>query len=170
MIRYDLQCSQAHEFDGWFKDSEAFAKLAKAGLVECPACGATEVSKRLMTPAVRKAPGVKGRPDRLPTPAPARAAPPPPEPPQAPPAPPPGQAVAGPVPAQVVAMLQRMRAEVEKHCDYVGKDFAEEARRIHRGESERPGIYGETTESEAEALRDEGIEVARIPWVPRADG
>jgi hypothetical protein len=78
--------------------------------------------------------------------------------------------MAGPVPAQVVAILQRMRAEVEKHCDYVGSDFAEEARKIHRGESERKGIYGEATESEAEALREEGVEVASIPWVPRADG
>ncbi len=167
MIRYDLHCDQAHEFDGWFKDSEAFAKLAKAGLVECPACGSTAVSKRLMAPAVRKAPGVKGRPDRV---EPARAvakapvATPPAPTPDAPPA------LAGPVPAQVVALLQRMRAEVEKHCDYVGQDFADEARKIHRGESDRTGIYGEASEADAEALRDEGIEVARIPWVPRADG
>lgn len=63
-----------------------------------------------------------------------------------------------------------MRAEIEKHCDYVGRDFAEEARKIHRGESDRKGIYGEATEAETEALRDEGVEVASIPWVPRADG
>lgn len=166
MIRYDLQCPASHEFDGWFKDSEAFAKLAKAGLVECPACGATEISKRLMAPAVKKAPGVKGRPERLPA-APARA---PATPAPAEPSPAAGRAMAGPVPAQVIAVLQRMRAEVEKHCDYVGKDFAEEARKIHRGESDRKGIYGETSEAEAEALRDEGVEIAAIPWVPRADG
>ena len=172
MIRYDLRCSQGHDFDGWFKDSDAFDKLARAGLVECPACGGTEVAKQLMAPAVVKAPGVKGRPERL-------AAKPPASPPaQAPAAdagatsgPASGAAtVAGPIPAQVVAMLQRMRAEVEKRCDYVGKDFAEEARRLHRGESERTGIYGETSDAEAEALREEGIEIARIPWVPRADG
>ena len=169
MIRYDLQCHAAHEFDGWFKDSEAFAKLAKAGLVECPACGSTEVTKRLMAPAVRKAPGVKGRPERAVAGRPA--AQPPAAPPPAAPAPAPASpAVAGPVPAQVIAVLQRMRAEIEKSCDYVGKDFAEEARKIHRGESDRTGIYGEASESDAEALRDEGIEVAQIPWVPRADG
>jgi hypothetical protein len=81
-----------------------------------------------------------------------------------------GQAAAGPVPAQVVALLQRMRAEVEKHCDYVGAEFAEEARKMQRGESDLRGIYGEASDADAEALRDEGIEVARIPWVPRADG
>lgn len=162
MIRYDLQCRDGHEFDGWFKDSAAFASLCKANLVECPACGGTAVSKRLMAPAVVKAPGVKGRPDRAAAPA----APPPGTPPSAPP----GGAAPAPMPAQVVAVLQRVRAEIEKNLDYVGNAFAEEARRIHRGESDRPGIYGETTDAEAEALRDEGIEVSRIPWVPRADG
>lgn len=166
MIRYDLHCDQGHAFDGWYRDSEAFAKLLTVGLVECPHCGSTGVRKQLMAPAVRKAPGVKGRPEHI-APDPARPAPAAKGPPAAPA---PQQAVAGPVPAQVIAVLQRMRAEIEKHCDYVGRDFAEEARKIHRGESERTGIYGETTEAEAEALRDEGVEVASIPWVPRADG
>jgi hypothetical protein len=67
-------------------------------------------------------------------------------------------------------MLQKLRAEVEKNCDYVGSDFAEEARRMHSGESEQRGIYGEASDAEAEALRDEGIEIGRIPWVPRSDG
>ncbi|MDU7524207.1 MAG: DUF1178 family protein, partial [Roseomonas mucosa] len=77
---------------------------------------------------------------------------------------------AGPMPAQVMALLQRIRGEVERNCDYVGRDFSEEARRMQAGESERRGIYGEATDAEAEALRDEGIEIARIPWVPRSDG
>jgi hypothetical protein len=77
---------------------------------------------------------------------------------------------AGPMPAKMRAMLQKMRAEVEKNCDYVGPAFAEEARKMHRGESEKHGIYGETSPEQAEALAEEGIEVSRIPWVPRADG
>jgi hypothetical protein len=68
------------------------------------------------------------------------------------------------------AMLQRMRSEVEKNCDYVGPQFAEEARKMHRGESDKRSIYGETSPEQAEALADEGIEFARVPWVPRADG
>ncbi len=78
--------------------------------------------------------------------------------------------MAGRLPDHVRAMLQRLRNEVENNCDYVGGGFAEEARKMHRGESDRRGIYGETTPTEAEALADEGIEVSRIPWVPRADG
>ena len=53
----------------------------------------------------------------------------------------------------MVALLQRMRAEIEQKCDYVGQDFAEEARKIHRGDSEARGIYGEASEADAEALK-----------------
>jgi hypothetical protein len=67
-------------------------------------------------------------------------------------------------------VLQRIRAEVEKNCDYVGPDFADEARKMHHGETEPRSIYGEATEEEAEGLAEEGIDVGRIPWVPRADG
>jgi hypothetical protein len=59
---------------------------------------------------------------------------------------------------------------VEKTCDYVGPDFADEARKIHQGEAEPRSIYGEATQEEAESLAEEGIDVGRIPWVPRADG
>ena len=49
------------------------------------------------------------------------------------------------------------------------QDFAEEARRIHHGEAQARGIYGESTPEEAESLADEGINIAQIPWVPRTD-
>lgn len=160
MIRFSLRCDNAHEFESWFKDSAAYERMAAAGLVDCPACGDTRVSKALMAPAIRKTRGAKGRPA-----APAEVAPPAPEPDQQTP-----RLAAGPMPAQVVALLQRMRQEIEKSCDYLGKDFAKEARRIHEGEAEPRGIYGEATEAETEALREDGIEVARLPWVPRADG
>jgi len=161
MIHYQLRCTttgEEHAFDGWYKDSAAFETLVKAGLVECPVCGGAEVGRALMAPAIPK----KGRPARNAAgPAPAPPAP------EAPPAQAP--AAAGPMPAQLRAMLQRLRTEVERNCDYVGADFAEEARRMHRGESERRGIFGETSDSEAEALHEEGISVARIPWVPPSD-
>lgn len=147
MIHYQLQCGSGHGFDGWFRDSAAFEAQAAKGLVVCPECAATEVTRALMAPAV------------------ARGAPAP-----APPTPP-SKAVAGErMPDQLRALLQRMRAEVERNCDYVGPAFAAEARRIHNGESEARGIYGEATDAEAEALDADGVQVARIPWVPRADG
>ena len=65
--------------------------------------------------------------------------------------------------------LKKLRDHVEQNCDYVGDKFAEEARKIHHGEVESRGIYGESTDSEASALADEGVKFARIPWVKRDD-
>ncbi|MBV9784439.1 MAG: DUF1178 family protein [Acidisphaera sp.] len=166
MIHYDLKCRQGHAFDGWFRDSAAFERQSAEGLLACPVCSVTEVGRALMAPALAK----PRRRRKAATPSEPAS-----EPPPVAPAPEPAtRAVAGmegaPVPDQVRAMLQRLRAEVERNCDYVGPAFAEEARRIHRGEAGPRGIYGETTPEQAETLAEEGIEVARIPWVPRADG
>jgi len=162
MIHYQLQCADGHGFDGWFKDSASFDQQAKRGLLECPVCGDTGVERALMSPSVPRKGNARREVVVAPDPQPAAT-------PAASPAPAPA-VVAGRMPDHVRAMLQRLRAEVEKNCDYVGDGFADEARRIHRGESPRRGIYGETAPTEAEALAEEGIEVARIPWVPRADG
>ncbi len=153
MIHYQLQCGQSHGFDGWFKDSASFEKQAKRRLIECPECGGTDVERALMAPAVAKRQSVAVA---VPVEAPA------------PPAPAP--VAAAQVPARMIAALQRIRAEVEKNCEYVGPDFADRARAMHRGEADAKPIYGETSEEQAESLIEEGIEVARIPWVPRADG
>jgi hypothetical protein len=74
-----------------------------------------------------------------------------------------------PDPAQAITLLRTLRKVVEESHENVGDRFAEEARKIHYGETDARGIYGQTTEEEAEELADEGIEVARIPWVPLAD-
>ena len=71
--------------------------------------------------------------------------------------------------AEAKRQLQELRAKVESNCDYVGPKFAEEARRIHHGEVDRRDIYGEATDDEAKELSEEGVEFARIPWLPRHD-
>ncbi|MGE4482455.1 DUF1178 family protein [Acidocella sp.] len=154
MIHYQLHCEAGHEFDGWFKDSAGFEKQVAAGMVACPSCGNVQVSRALMAPSIPR----KGRevaPVPVPEPPPATLAAP--------------QAAGGAIPDSVRAALQKLREEVEKNCDYVGADFAEEARRIHQGEAAQRGIYGESSEEEAEALAEDGIAFARIPWVPRND-
>jgi hypothetical protein len=155
MIHYQLRCSRDHEFDGWFKDSAAFEQQAELKLVECPVCGDRAVDRALMAPALASvrgqampAPGAQQDPPRM-SPAPVTQG--------------------GPLPDQMRAVLQRLRTEVEKNCDYVGSDFADEARRMHRGDSDRRAIYGETTPDEAQSLTDEGINFSRIPWVSRAE-
>ena len=71
---------------------------------------------------------------------------------------------------QMRKTLVEMRRQIETHCDYVGPRFAEEARRIHYGEADPHGIYGEATDSESRELADEGIKFGQIPWVPPTDG
>jgi hypothetical protein len=151
MIHYQLRCGEAHEFDGWFKDSAGFEQQAERGLIVCPVCAGTQVTRALMAPALRpKGRSVEVEPEILP------------------PAPTP-VATGGVMPDAVRAALSKLRQEVEKNCEYVGPEFAAEARRIHDGEAPARGIYGESTEEEVEALADDGIEIARIPWV-RSDG
>ncbi len=72
-------------------------------------------------------------------------------------------------PAQLRAALVELRRQVETNCDYVGERFAEEARRIHYGEVDPHGIYGEASAEESRELADEGIQFGRIPWVPPTD-
>ncbi|MCB9947381.1 MAG: DUF1178 family protein [Rhodospirillaceae bacterium] len=71
--------------------------------------------------------------------------------------------------AELYRKLSDLRAQVEANSDYVGPRFAEEARRIHYGETEARNIHGEATDSEASELKDEGVKFARIPWVPRGE-
>jgi hypothetical protein len=61
-----------------------------------------------------------------------------------------------------------LRKYVQEHAEYVGSNFAEEARKIHYGESVDRHIYGETTAEEAKDLVDEGLDVAPLP--PDMDG
>ena len=157
MIHYSLQCGAGHAFDGWFRDSGAFDTQVLRHLVTCPECGDDRVARALMAPAIPRKGAVRA-PAVAETAAPVVPVPAAPE-----------TAATG-LPDQVRAVLQRIRAQVERNSDYVGPAFAEEARRIHRGETGKRNIHGEATPDQAEALADEGIDVAQIPWVPRADG
>ena len=152
MIHYQLVCGAEHAFDGWFRNSAGFDAQVANGLVTCPRCATTQVRRALMAPALGRA--VSPEIGTAPAPEPPAAVE--------------GKA-ATTMPDHVRAMLARLRAEVEKSCEYVGPNFAVEARRIHGGHAEVRGIYGETTPDQAEALAEDGIEVARLPWVDRAD-
>lgn len=157
MIRYTLRCDGGHEFEAWFRSSADFDRQAGQGLVACIACGSHAVARGLMAPAVvgnARAPAQAERPATGETGLPAA----------------PSRAVGGApaMPDAMRALLVRMRTEIERNCDDVGRDFADEALRIHRGEVEARGIYGEATEAERETLADEGVEIARIPWLPRS--
>lgn len=148
MIVFDLRCAHAHVFEAWFGSGDDYEAQRARGLVACPICGDREVAKAAMAPAVpakgNRAPAAKGAG--------------------------PTQPVAAHPPEMVKAMLAAMaevQAKVEANCDYVGDRFADEARAIHHGESESRGIYGEATAEQAVALKEEGIEVAALPFKPK---
>ena len=153
MIRYRLRCSNGHDFDAWFRSSDDCAAQIGAGLVACSSCGDHGVEKALMTPGVRT-----GRQKDA-----AR------EVAEAPPAP-----KAAPVPVaamppeatQAIAALRELRKAVLEKADYVGPKFAEEARRIHYGEAEERGIYGEATPDDVRDLTEDGIDIMPLPVLP----
>lgn len=137
MIRYSLICERDHKFDGWFSSSEGYEAQAAAGEVACPQCGSTRVSKALMAPNVAK--GVVKRSSGT---------------------------TANEMAERMSMMMLALRKHVEENCDYVGDAFAEEARRIHYGETEHRDIYGEATLDEARELIEEGVTVAPLPIRP----
>lgn len=149
MIVYDLKCKKEHVFEAWFRDSGAYDDQARAGKVVCPVCGSRKVEKVPMAPriskgAVSKADTAKHQEGAQPVPANAKA-------------------------VKAMRALRELQTKIEKEFDYVGPRFAEEARRIHYGETDSRNIYGETSNDEAEALQEEGVSFGRIPWPARQD-
>ncbi|WP_430464435.1 DUF1178 family protein [Tabrizicola sp.] len=137
MIHYDLKCPKGHEFDGWFASASAFDSLLAAGHVACTLCGAKDVEKRIMAPAVRPARKAGEKP-KLQTPA-----------------------------NELEAAMAELRAKIEKNSEYVGLNFAAEARAMHEGKIDERSIYGEAKPDEARALLEDGIPVAPLPFMPK---
>ncbi|MDP6473466.1 MAG: DUF1178 family protein [Alphaproteobacteria bacterium] len=159
MIVFDLKCRQEHVFEAWFADSGACESQLAGAEVECPICGDTKVEKAPMAPNIAAGTGRgRGRGSTAMTAKKTGA--------------PPAMASDAPSPAEVgeaIKTLRKMRDVVEKNFDNVGEDFAEEARKIHHGEVEKRNIYGDTSKREAKELREEGIEISQMPWLPRHD-
>jgi len=152
VIVYSLVCQKGHEFEGWFRDSAAFEAQSAGGKVLCPSCSSRKVTKAIMAPRLSKAVGHgKDSPPEAAAPQPAA-----------------DTQVRG-IDPKLATMLTELRAHVEKNYDYVGERFAEEARKIHYGETEERRIYGEAKAEDVRSLLDEGVEIAPLPPLPRRD-
>ena len=161
MILYDLRCRRGHVFEAWFRDSAAYDDQVEAGEVACPTCGSKKVEKAPMATRLAKGGAETGEAQRAEAQcAEARTAE-------------TEHAEAGTAKVETAKAAEAMRAlrglrrKVEDNFDYVGPQFAEEARKIHYGEADAHNIYGETSDEEAKELRDEGVAFTRIPWAPR---
>lgn len=150
MIVFDLKCRKDHVFEGWFADSATFQAQADAGEVACPVCGDTRVAKALMAPNVAtRSSAAKGAETAASKPL---------------------AMAQKEQAAQMYAMMRAVKEYVEKTFEHVGPRFAEEARKIHYGETDKRGIYGQATRDEAAELKDEGIEFGELPDLPGLDG
>jgi hypothetical protein len=133
----NLRCANGHGFEGWFASDDDFMDQNGRGLVECPLCADRVVSRLPSAPRLNLS-GVR-EPQR-----------------------PSAEPAAADMQAAWLSAVRHMLANTED----VGDRFAEEARRIHYGESEDRGIRGQASAEEREALSEEGIEVLSIA-VPR---
>jgi hypothetical protein len=150
----DLRCGAGHAFEGWFASEDDYGSQRERGLLDCPVCGNAEVMRLPSAPRLN----LSGA--RAPEPAPAHKHA--------------HESANGPAPTTATEMAVHGNAahrfveavaELLKNTQDVGPRFAEEARRIHYGESEAKAIRGQATPQEREALADEGIEVFTLPVV-----
>jgi hypothetical protein len=65
--------------------------------------------------------------------------------------------------AVAMAMAAKVREHIKENFDYVGDKFANEARKMHAGETEERAIWGEATPEEARELAEEGIPASPLP-------
>lgn len=147
MIRYNLKCGAGHGFESWFQNGDAFASLAAAGQVTCPACGSHRVEKELMAPTVRPARQAGAATPAVP----------------APPQPRPDLSTPS---SPLEAAIAALRRQIAENSDYVGMNFAAEARRIHAGEAPERPIHGEAKPEEARRMIEDGLPVAPLPFLP----
>ena len=148
MIRYALTCDNRHGFESWFKSSTAYEDQVARGLLACPECGSSKVEKAMMAPTVtrRQRRAAAARPpaseDKSPV------------------------ALISEHERELRGKLKELRDQLIKNADYVGPKFAEEARKMHYGETEHRSIYGEASPEEASSLLDDGIEFHPLPYLP----
>ena len=148
----DLKCANQHAFEGWFGSEEAFQEQLAAGQVECPFCGDADITKMLSAPRLNMGAQAPAEPSESAESS-AKGK----------------QEVVAVAPGEEGAMqaLQAawlsMAREVLAQTEDVGGRFAEEARRIHYGETKRRGIRGQASQDETQALLEEGISVMPLP-------
>jgi len=135
----NLRCAHEHRFEGWFGSDDDFQTQSERGLVECPMCGDKAVSRLPSAPRLNVSHLRESTIERA------------------------------PVDAETQRQSDWMRAvrHLMANTEDVGERFPEEARRIHYGEAQGRGIRGKATPEDADALREEGIEVMSVA-VPTA--
>tara|TARA_Y100001970_G_scaffold289152_1_gene418595 strand:- start:7050 stop:7469 length:420 start_codon:yes stop_codon:yes gene_type:complete len=139
MIKYNLKCDQKHEFESWFSSSKEFENLKQKKMIECIYCNSTKVEKSIMSPLVLSK-EQKNKKNQYANET-----------------------------KKFHEELLKIRKFVEKNFEDVGKDFSKEVRNVYYDNRKNKNIYGNATQEEAEELREEGIDIASIPWVDKGN-
>ena len=137
MIKYKLICKNCDNFfDSWFSTSKEYEKLKKQKFLNCHICNSINVEKTLMSPSVLRSKSVTN------------------------------MDIHNDKHKKIKKILVRYQKFIQKNFEYVGENFAHEARTIHYKNKKIPkGVYGTTTLEELKELKEEGIETENIPWI-----
>ena len=151
MIKYKLKCiseicSDEKEFEGWFKNIDAYEIQKQQRLINCPICGSDKVEKLLTTPSLKtnknKMSDDKDKQYKN------------------------SESLSGNINSDNISTLLRtLKKEVQKNSTFVGNEFVSQVRSMKKGKIEEKPIHGHGTNKEIKELRDEGIEVINIPWI-----
>tara|TARA_B100000965_G_scaffold326274_1_gene288759 strand:+ start:366 stop:791 length:426 start_codon:yes stop_codon:yes gene_type:complete len=136
MINYTLKCDQNHTFDSWFKSAEAFEMLVKKSMVVCSECGSTKITKAIMAPSVSTSRKKDKKTQELEK------------------------------KSKIKNDILELKKKIEANSEYVGNNFANEARSMYLGETPERSIYGEAKADDAKKLIDDGIPVMPLPFLP----
>jgi len=151
MIKYSLKCSEDNckkmePFDGWFQNSTSFEKQIKAGYISCPYCGSLNIKKNLMSPSVKSTKEIKSKMNSK-------------------------NIKHNELhknrnkEIDMMVVLRNLKKEIQKNAEFVGKNFAKEAKAIHEGKSKERAIYGHSDTKDLKELKSKNIDVINIPWV-----
>ena len=138
MIKYNLICSNKHEFESWFSNSAEFDKLKEKEFLECIYCSSKKINKSIMAPRVSNMKNKQKQNDQIDKNL-----------------------------KDERSHLLKLRNYIEKNFDYVGEDFSKKVREVYYDKKNKKAIYGTTTPKEREELADEGIDLFSIPWVDK---
>ena len=157
MIKYSLicksqYCSKQKKFDGWFQNIEAYQNQKSKGLILCPLCGSDDIIKSLTTPSFRlskvnstdievEQKEVDNKNLRKPV-------------------------RSNDKTNDISIILRAMKKEIKKNSEFVGDDFVKEVRSMKVDKTKERSIYGHGTKKEIEELKDEGVDVLNVPWIP----
>jgi hypothetical protein len=137
MIKYKLICKDCSiSFDSWFSSSKEYEKLKKKNFLNCHICNSLNIEKTLMSPSIFRLENDTKTENQ------------------------------NKKKREIKKKISDYQKFIEKNFDYVGENFAYEARSIHyKNKKTSKGIYGTATKEDLRELIEEGIEAEAIPWV-----